>query len=48
MAFVINVVSFFRTPIDVRNKVSFMKISWFLLGNDEKFGDKSFDFLGEK
>ena len=25
-----------------------MKISWVLLGNDEKFGDKSFDFLVRK
>jgi hypothetical protein len=32
----------FRTLIDVRKKVSFMKISWFLLGNDEKFGEKKF------
>ena len=38
----------FRTTIDVRKKVGFMKISWFLLGNDEKFGERSDDFLGEK
>ena len=38
----------FRTLIDVRKEVSVMKISCFLLRNDEKFGDKSFDFLGEK